>query len=709
MKIKNFFQINNWGVQKFCGVILAIQLALLGSIALDEIGLKFPILRQIIGFIYLAFIPGIVGMRIFKLHKIDIVEMFSYTIGLSIAILLFTGLFMNTFYPLIGISEPISLMPLIITISGIVLILCATIYLRDKDHSESPLIESKDVPVVPVLFLTLVPFLSIFGTYLMNYYNNNIILILLIFLVSVIVVLIGFNQFIPNRLYPLTVFVISISLLYHTSLISMYISGWDIQLEYYLANNVIKSMSWDPTIYSTVNGMLSIVLLAPIYSNVCDISLKWVFKIVYPFLFSFVPLTLYRIFQKQTSNKIAFLSIFFFMSFFAFYLALIELARQQIAEIFFVLIVLLIIDKNMYQIKKSILFIIFSFSLIISHYGLSYIFMISLVIVWVLLYLVQYKNKNTIKNISLTFILLYVVFAISWYMYVTKSSAFNVVVLLGKQILSSFITDFLKPETSQGMNYVIMKTVSPLHEINKYLHLSAQLSIVVGIFASWFKLIKIKFKKEYIFFSLVNLMILFAAIAVPFFSSSLNTIRLYHIALIILSPYCIVGAIIIYNIPRNIFHQSWNIQYNRNVLPAISIFLAIFLLFNSGLVFEVAKDNPGSFSLNSSLDGPHFNEQEFSGAKWLYEVKNNNVIYADLYRTLLLDSFDWKSCENIQMDISEIPDESYIYFGSLNTVENKITILKKEGSSSMLEYISSEAVINNQNKIYANGNSEVHK
>ena len=97
MQINNPLQMNDWEIKKFLTVVLAIQLAMWGVIGLDYIGLQIPILRQLIGFIYLTFVPGIIILRILKLHKLGNIETLLYTVGLSIATLMFTGLLMNTF------------------------------------------------------------------------------------------------------------------------------------------------------------------------------------------------------------------------------------------------------------------------------------------------------------------------------------------------------------------------------------------------------------------------------------------------------------------------------------------------------------------------------------------------------------------------------------------------------------------------------------
>ena len=301
-------QINTWRAKKSLRIVLSIQLAILGLIGLDALGLSIPILRQLTGFIYLTFVPGILILRILKLHKLGNIETLLYTVGLSIATLMFTGLFMNAVYPIFGINKPISFVPLMITLSIVVLFLTILSYLRDKNFAEPELIDTGDLSSPMVLFLFLLPLLSILGSQLVNSYHNNVLLIILIPILAIMPLLVSFNK-LPKKLYPLAVFVISLSLLCHSTLISKYIWGWDINIEYYFANLVLANSSWDISIRSNINAMLSIVMLAPIYSLILDMNLTWVFKIVYPLLFSLLPLGLYKIYNEQTNSKISFLSL----------------------------------------------------------------------------------------------------------------------------------------------------------------------------------------------------------------------------------------------------------------------------------------------------------------------------------------------------------------------------------------------------------------
>jgi uncharacterized membrane protein len=721
--INNPFQINDWRIEKFLTFILAVHLAMWGFIGLDVASFQIPVLRQLIGFIYLTFIPGIVILRILKLHKLGNIETLLYIVGLSIATLMFTGFFMNTIYPFFGISRPISIIPLIITISMVVLGLCYISYKRDKDFSDPNFIEIKEILSPPLLFLCLIPFLSIFGTYMVNFHQNNIILMFLIIILAMVVVLIAFDKFISKKLYPLSVFLITISLLYHSSLISMYLWGFDIQLECYLCNLVKINSIWDPTIPKTYNAMLSIVMLAPIFSNMCNMSITWVFKIVYPLIFALVPLGLYRVFQKQTNDKIAVLSCFFLISQSTFYTEMLALARQQIAELFLVLLILLVIDKNMDYMKRAGLLIIFAFSLAVSHYGLAYIFMFALIAVCGLFFLnVWHKNRDNVTKSIITpkFVALYITFTLAWYMYVSSSSAFEAIVRIGDHIASSIFTEFLNPEAAEGINLIMNETVSPLHEVTKYLHLLSQFFIAIGIYTLLAKYKEMEFEKEYAAFSYVNFMICFAGIAVPFFASSLNTTRMYQITLIFLAPFCVIGGMEFFRMVDHVVKKSWTDQIVKNSLKVLSVFFAIFLLFNSGWVYEVTRNYPRSISLSqenikmygdaqdkASFYASYNPEQDVFGARWLSGNKDDETeVYADWWsKEHVLQSYGTLANTNFLNNTTRPTSGSYIYLRYYNVVLDAMSCGVRR------EYNTSEItpMLEERNKLYSNDGCRIHK
>jgi len=313
-------KMNDWEIRKFLSVIIAIQLAMIALIGLATMGLDIPVLRQIIGFVYLSFIPGIIILRIMKIHQLNTVETFLYSVGSSIAFLMSVGLLMNTIYPHVGIPGPISTLPLIVTLSVIILIMCFIAYKRDKDFPQPVRINLKKTLSLPVLLLLLLPFLSILGTHLMNLHQDNRLLLSMFGVIALIMALIAFTRFIPRELYPVAIAMIAISMLFHTTLISRHLSGADTRYEYFLHKLVETRGFWDSTSpANTYNSMLSVTIWPTVYSCLLNIEGTWIFKVIYPLFFALIPLGLYEVFRKQVGEKIAVLAAFFFISYWQFY------------------------------------------------------------------------------------------------------------------------------------------------------------------------------------------------------------------------------------------------------------------------------------------------------------------------------------------------------------------------------------------------------
>ena len=755
MQIDNFFQMNDWEINKFLKVIFSLQFSVIGLMVIDALGFNIPFLREFLSIIYLLFVPGILIIRILRLHKLGSVETLLYTVGLSITTLMFLGLLLNTIGPVIGLLKPISLIPLIITISIFVIILSVMSYLRDKDYVDPDFINIMDLMSPATLALLLIPFIVIFGTYLMNWYKINALLILFILLLSLIVILFAYNR-ISRKLYPLIIYIFSVSILFQTSLISSYVTGFDIQQEYYLANLVITNSFWNSNLNFVVNSMLSVTILAPILSIFSKIDLNWILKIIYTAVLALVPLGLYEVFKNQTNVKIAFLSSFVFISFFAFYLEMIALARQEIAEFFLILLIMVMISRKIGNMTRSFLFIFFGISLAISHYGLAYVYMFSILLVYILLWvsnlqgmqnLINHIFRNKIKFhmnkdsskyeiISLTFVVFLFVSIIAWNMYTSTSNAFNDLIDVLSGIATTISTQFLNPSSVQSLAVITAVYKSPLHNLSRYITLLTEVFILLGIISILF-INRLKIKREYLAFILVNFIILIAAVSVPGLSNAFNSERLYQILLIFLAPAIVIGGLTFIDIIYKIITKKFKFEiknFKDKSFKLVSLFLIIYLLFNSGLIYELANDNSPSIALNSTLDTASYNEMEIDGANWLnnygsyvsFNGENGNeslggVVISDDYRFPLLNKFglDDRSITNITnyTNVSNInsnltyyfpyKSNAYFFFGTNNVLTDSVALQLKNSENPGESYVSLD-VFKSENEIYDNGGSIIY-
>ncbi|HZK71182.1 MAG TPA: DUF2206 domain-containing protein, partial [Clostridia bacterium] len=729
MKIISPVRIIDWPIKRFLIIIISLQLFVLGAIGLDYTRLNIPIVRSISCFVYLTFVPGTLVMRLLKIHKLDTIESLVYTVGLSISILMFVGFIINYLYPIIGISKPMAIAPLVFSITALVLALCVLCYIKDNSFSDIEYFESKNLFSVPSLFICLLPLLSILGTYYVNFYQNNLFLMVLIILISFIVLLIGWSNTISEKLYPFVIFSISLSLLFHRSMISMYINGWDINLEYYFVNLVKMNSSWNSSIYGDCNAMLSLVMLAPIYSTFMNIGFTWVFKIVYIVLYSFFPICLYGIFKKQSNEKIGFFACFFLMCIFSFYSEMTSLMRQEIAEFFLMLVALLMINnKAVSAVNKTILIVIFSVSLVVSHYSSSYLYMCSLISV----YFIQlfFNNQNIRKSLSriitfenfhpigkkdlsnpfdtseinLNYIILFFVTAALWYIYNSSSSPFISLVLLVNHIVNSFFSAFLDPTAVQSLQILNNASPSISHKIVKYLHLTTLAFIAIGILTgfsknNYFSRNNFKLEPQYFAFSLAFFAVVIVGFVVPYFASALNTTRLYHFCLMFLALFGIIGGKVFFDF----ILTKFNILNSRkiNSYRLLSVFFIIFFLLNTGWIYEITNDYSTSISLSQKWIKESGDEQVKAGyyttvipeqdvysATWLHNYIINNynssvynnsdsdtryLIYSDLTSSAnVLASYGMFGRSNLLLNdhMYGFNKHSYIYLSYCDIVEN---------------------------------------
>lgn len=452
MRTLNPFQMNDWGIKKFFRFIITLQLLLLVLVGLDYINIHIPIIRELIAFIYLTFIPGFLILKILKLHKLGNTKTVVYSIGLSITSVMFLGFLINLIYPVIGIPNPISLNSLIVSLGILIFILGIFAYLKDNKYDNPDFIELNTLFYPQFLFICLLPFLAILGTYLMNVYHNNILIFILIPLIGITVFLTSTGRFISKDLFPFTVFILSITILFHTLLISNNLWGGDIQSEYFFSSLVLKNSIWNYNLHDNYNALLSINMLAPIYSIILKMDLTWIFKIIYPFFLSIVPLTLFLIYKKQTNSTISFLACFLVISIYGYYNELGQMARQQIGELFLVLFFLVVLDNKLTKTKKSLLFILLGSSIVTSHYGITYIFAFYLIIFLMVYYLDNSKSLFSIKEYLKSFL--------SKYIYIKSnkeySNHFNLLKRPGSFLFENIRINFFMNK-DKGINFFMNK------------------------------------------------------------------------------------------------------------------------------------------------------------------------------------------------------------------------------------------------------------
>jgi uncharacterized membrane protein len=325
---------------------------------------------------------------------------------------------------------------------------------------------------------------------------------------------------------------------------------------------------------------------------------------------------------------------------------------------------------------------------------------------------------------------------LAWYTYIAGSSTLAEIANVNYRIANSFFVDFLNPDAAQGLGLILTQTPSVLHDFTKMLQILMQLFVIVGFFSflrdlrkqSIRKYIKMNFNVEYASLSLIFLLLLVAAIAVPFLASSLNTTRLYHIALLFLAPFSVIGGIAFFRfILSPVLGKAKKSFSTNTVLKVLSVILALFLLLNVGVIYELSKDHPSSISLSQNWIQLHGDAdekiqfyniytpvEEVASAEWLSKHKSDDsFIYSDYRaRNNVLNAYAMQSRVEgrlIYRTLEIIPAKSYVYLRKLNLFDGlmggapKVSGSPDTFNATTIIYL----ITQKASKIYCNGQSGI--
>ncbi len=669
---------------------------------------NLPIIRQVVGIAYLTFIPGIIVLKLLKLDRLRTSESIMFAVGFSLAFLMIAGLIINSFGVNIGFEAPLSTLPLSLFINTIILIGAAVTQFRAQPAlPPQQASESKSFSPWALVFVFL-PILSIIGVYFVNADSNSSVLMLMITVVSLVFVAMAFSERSSlNKVYPVAVFMIALALLFHFSLISSYIVpyGGDLPVELFVFKNAQMNSYWNPVlpfavgdqIIGRMNAMLSVTVLPTVYSNMLGIDPTWVYKIVYPILFAMLPVGLYLLWQPYIGKKFAFFAAFLFMAQSTFYTEMMALSRQLIAELFFVLLFLVLFNKKITMQTKYFAFMVFSFGLIFSHYALSEIFLVLIFASWAAS---TWFFRRPSVNLQLGMVVFFFVAMFGWYIYTSGSVVYDSFITFANYLYSQ-LGDFFNP-FSRGSAVLtglgLTESPSLMNTISRAFAYITELFILIGIVGLIARKIKFRFDREYAVFAVVAMLFLAALTIVPGLANTLNMTRFYHILLMLLAPFCIVGIWMFVTLLG---------KKERPVLVSLLVVVVLvpYFLFQTNYMYEATKSDSWSIPLSGYRMNPLrlygdfglIDDYSVDGAVWLHaSIPYQNNITADngFYTALTAYGLVYRGyVTELRNDTTLHPDE-YIYLsyislqyeqqawnGTLNTKLNQTNVIYSNGGS----------------------------
>ena len=431
-------------------------------------------ISTLLSFCVCVLLPGFLISLILRIRKISFWENLLIIVGLSLAFLEFGGLLLNIVLPLFGINDPLAFQNLVIGFDVYIALLFILAWMRAEQFAiriQFPRRSrmEKTLYILPLFF----PILATLGAIILNNGGSDILtLILLGSIAGYSLLLILLRNRIPVDLYLYALFFMGLACLLTTSLRSWYITGHDVEREYYVFQLTNSHHLWNMAFYQDAyNACMSITILPTILTNLLSIQDIYVYKVIFQILFATSPLLVFFIIKNYATPVQAFLSAFFFLSFPTFFNDMPMLNRQEIGFIFFGLALYMMLKRS--QVRqfypksglfplsdisfsmRRVLFVVFAISVVVSHYSTNFVLIALVTFVYVVTFIVSrpFAKKIFALFLSITHIRLKSAFT---------NNVFLSLPLIVILLLSTYIWNNLYTQTSNHTGSVISEVVSSI-------------------------------------------------------------------------------------------------------------------------------------------------------------------------------------------------------------------------------------------------------
>ncbi len=698
-------------------------------------------IRSFLSIVLFLFVPGLLILPTFKKEDSTSVINFVYALGLGLAILMLSGLALNWgmgkffTHPLVFLN--------IATLYNLLIPCCLLIFYRHKSSLHINLPQINIESLVAIFYCLVVILLSIFGAIRLNNHQSNTLTMFALSGISIFCIVANFAwKKITSNILVWCVYLISLSLLLMFSLRGWFVTGSDMFIEYQIFQVTKSTMHWSLLNFNhTYNAMLSVTILPTILSSFITISDPYIFKLIYPMIFSFVPVIVFYISSRFYNNLVSFLASIFFVSFSSFLVGIPNYTRMEISLFFFGLVIMSIVDKSLNNIGRKTLFLLFGIVMILSHYSTSYI-ALSLILFSYIFSLIFRKIKSKSYRskypVSLLSLMILFIFMFLWYSqftgissgisdFVTKSihtqyNLFNADVhaenipLFGSEDTANLINKYLQfagkglQNTSSYSLYYVGANIFPntnnsIFTIISKFHLVSILflgiSILIGLGLYLYNFIRnSNFYPEMFVMGLSSLVMLVLVVLLPFASLDYGMDRLYQQVLVILSLGGVLGGIRVFRrLPQR--YQS---------LP-LTCFLIFSLLFYIGYFYEIVGGPDRTIQLDNQGDyyeRYYLHAAELESMFWLEShYKGQDKISLDRYSQQKFSTVPALNNLSYTLIPFLMPKNSYVYLSSTNiysqrafgTYNNKV--ISYNTPTDFLE--------DTKDLIYNNARSEIYK
>lgn len=689
------------------------------------IHLNYMVIVKILTFFFIIFIPGFFFLNIIGKNNFEPAEKIILSLGLSIIFLISVGFLLNSLYLIGLLSKPLATSKIVFLISLFIVLLVIQNfknipYSIKKIWGKKPINFLKQIKNKPiVLFSTILILLSILSAFIFNEFGINSLSLYLSFLIIAIFFIPACFK-LPEKIFPLLIFSLSLSLLYSSSLQTDYILGWDIHGEYHVFEKTLGEEVWNPSIFSeeisrkdyrtfSYYSMLSITVFPVILSKILAIDGNIIFKYIYPFIFSFVPVGLYLLYNKLFKiPEVAFLSVLPFITEDTYLFTFTSLARQEIAFLLLIIFLLFYFNEKIGILSKKFFLTLLFFFMVVSHYSTSYILLFYLILTYTAIYFLKFKflKSNIITEIIITEIitkkmLFFLILIVGgWYFYT------HFLYLLTEEFIRNTFRSFLESQTNPTMEKLEGKGVTGFRWIGHFSGIFIRMLPIIGAFEIIRNFKKYKIKPDFLIMAVISLFLFSLLLITPYLTRGYNLGRIYLQILIFIAPLMYIGTLLMVGYPLKLLGINKH-RLQKATYVAFVFLIVIHFSYESGLYdyFMNTKQQKFAYSREGNLyDMLYPHPDEVEAASWL-KGKNPSLVYSDKYSF----SFKLYSYAGLLASHNQIFEKnykfipgSYIYLRRTNLASNFVTSRDENiRDHLLLDHI------NSQNKVLDTGPTEI--
>lgn len=326
----------------------------------------------------LCFLPGVALLRLMRISLGTATSLVLYSFGLSILVLMVSGLAANQVLHVFGVERPLEL-PGVLGTWNVLALLCIWGNVRYGRKAvrlkRITRIRFSGYEQAVVAGSLLLPCLAVFGAFRLN--NNGgaeVAMVALCYAAALIVYVFLARQRLSDGIIAWFIFTLGLSVLLMTSMRGWDIVGHDIEREFRVYTLTHTHGFWNIALdRSPYNACLSITILPEVFAKLMHVSGLVVFKVILQVIFAACPVALYVLIRQYAGKLGALTGVLLFISYPTFINDSAMLTRQGVAYVFFALSLLILSNKAQHP-RYKLLFILCAMGAIWSHYSTAYMF-----------------------------------------------------------------------------------------------------------------------------------------------------------------------------------------------------------------------------------------------------------------------------------------------------------------------------------------------